>query len=266
MILFDAHVHIYDGFDLDVFFEAVFNNFRCNAEKLGSKEECVCFLLLAESNGWNYFSKLQGLAGSNTQSGDRFWSITVTEENTSLRVMHTNYPGVQVIVAAGRQLSTSDGLELLALLTGSDFPDGMKLGQAAKAVAAEGGIPVCPWGAGKWLGKRGRVLSHFMKQNPAPPVLLGDSGGRPSFWPCPQLLSEPYSKNRIVSGSDPLPLGGEERRAGSYGGYIETECSSATPAASLRELLLLPGTVINSFGRQLCPMSFLLKQVSLRFR
>ncbi len=266
MILFDAHVHVYESFDLDIFFEAVFKNFRCNAAKVGSNEGCLCFLLLAESNGRNYFSELQGLAGSDSQSGNRLWAITVTEESNSLRIMHTKYPGMQVIVASGRQLSTCEGLELLALLTGSNFPDGMELAQAAKVVAAEGGLPVCPWGAGKWFGKRGRVLSHLMKQNSAPPIMLGDSGGRPSVWPCPQLLHEPYAKNRIVSGSDPLPLSGEEKRAGSYGGYIEAECSSVTPAESLRELLLLPGTVINSFGRQLGPISFCLKQMSLRFR
>lgn len=266
MILFDAHVHIYDCFDLDLFFDAVFKNFHCNAEKLGCVDDCSCFLLLAESSGWYYFAHLQKMAVSEGMVNGRAWLIHETTEHDSLVVRHKEYPEISVVIVAGRQLITDEGLELLALVTGSDFSDGMRLDQAVDDVTASGGIPVCPWGAGKWLGKRGKILQNYMENNSSNPLHIGDSGGRPSLWPRPGILHEKFSGSRILSGSDPLPLVGEERRAGGYGGYMDAECSLSTPASSMREQLLNLNVPIADFGRQLCPLAFVQKQVALRLK
>lgn len=56
MILFDAHVHVYDSFDLDRWINAAFVNFQKVLGSLGAdKGESTCFLLLSESGKFNYF-------------------------------------------------------------------------------------------------------------------------------------------------------------------------------------------------------------------
>lgn len=263
MILFDAHTHIYDCFDLDRFFDAAFENFRRNGGTFTRMAGCTCFLLLTESRGVHYFSRLQGMAAGGEQEV-RTWSVKSTKENHSLWVAHTGYPDMRLAVVAGRQLITREGLELLALFSDEAFADGMALERAVLAVVDRGGVAVCPWGAGKWLGKRGRVLRECARQNRTEHFFLGDSGGRPSVWPRPRLLDQVVRGSKIISGSDPLPLPGEERRAGSFGGCLDGICSAETPAASLRGLLLDPAVEVTGYGRQLPVPAFVRSQVALR--
>ncbi|MGW8195194.1 MAG: hypothetical protein ACWGOX_13115 [Desulforhopalus sp.] len=263
MMLFDAHTHIYGCFDLDVLFDAACENFLLATKAFGKVAETACFLMLTETGGLDYFSRLQEMAGS-TGKGGRVWSVRRTEEKHSLWVDHDRYPGMRLAVVAGRQLVTGEGLELLALLTETDLEDGMALERAARSITDRGGIAVCPWGAGKWLGKRGRFLGELQQQTGGKHFFLGDSGVRPSFWGRPQLLKRAAMDAKILSGSDPLPLPGEERRVGSFGGCLEGRCSGATPAGSLREGLLDPAVKVTGYGRQLPAMTFFRGQIGLR--
>ena len=45
-----------------------------------------------------------------------------------------------------------------------------------------GALVVIPWGAGKWLGRRGAVLSRYLRSVDDPGIFLGDNGGRPNAW------------------------------------------------------------------------------------
>jgi hypothetical protein len=50
MILIDAHVHIYDCFDLEKFFDSAYANFKSAAEQLGHTNDFTGILLLAETS------------------------------------------------------------------------------------------------------------------------------------------------------------------------------------------------------------------------
>jgi hypothetical protein len=49
MMLVDAHVHVYDCFDLKKFFDAAFANFKSEADRLGSGDNFIAVLFLAET-------------------------------------------------------------------------------------------------------------------------------------------------------------------------------------------------------------------------
>lgn len=263
MILFDGHVHIYDCFDLDLFLTAAWKNLSSYAEKLGGAGDgdAQYYLLLTESAGLDYFKKLTENVSSSSQMSS--WTVEVVEDDLSLALHHKTHPKRLLTVVAGRQLITKENLEVLALFSHSVFPDGMELEEAVQRVAAEGGIGVCPWGAGKWLGARGKVLSEFAKSGTKGTFFLGDSGGRPFFWPRSSLCSNDSFAERLISGTDPLPISGEEHRVGSFGGMIKAGCDPERPAAALRELLL-DKTKISGFGTPMGVISFLRNQIGVR--
>lgn len=51
---------------------------------------------------------------------------------------------------AGRQIVTAEKLEVLALGTDLDIDDGRPIREVLSLVTENGGLPVIPWGAGKW--------------------------------------------------------------------------------------------------------------------
>lgn len=264
MILFDSHVHIYDCFNLDTFFEKAFCNFRKAAGNIDENSgHLTCFLLLTEAKGYDYFAQLRALAGGKTTP----WKIFETAENNSLLVTHDRHSSMSVFVVAGRQLVTAERLELLALFVMNELQDGMEFEQAIVEVSRNGGIAVCPWGAGKWLGKRGNRLSQCFLQEDAESFFVGDSGGRPHFLPAPSIFKSAKKKNsHILSGTDPLPLFGEESRVGSFGGSLigDYALDMQRPAFSLKEILLQPESEIGQFGRLQGLLAFIKNQLNLR--
>ncbi|MFT5697733.1 MAG: hypothetical protein ACI8ZB_000587 [Desulforhopalus sp.] len=265
MIVFDGHVHIYDCYDLDRFFTAAFNNFSNASAQLQRESSNTYFMLLAEATGVSYFKKLQELTRYPGGTQSTLWRVEETGESCSLSLFHDDFPSMQIIIAAGRQLITKEKLELLALLTDQEFEDGMTLEKGVDIVINAGGIPVCPWGAGKWLGGRGKVLNNYMTEK-KDLFYLGDNGGRPSIWPRPSLFKGDSVATRILSGSDPLPLASEESKVGQFGSYIDCDCTKENPVAFLREQLKRPEIVLTGYGRASCPRDFIKNQVALRLR
>ncbi len=265
MIFFDGHVHVYDCFDLDTFFHAAFVNFSAAAEKICPGETCSFYLLLAEARGCDYFSKLKRMATAVKQTGGCSWTVEQTGEDSSLFVVHRDFPDMRLVLVAGRQLVTRENLEVLALITNFCPEDGQPLEQCVRGVLACGGIPVCPWGSGKWLGKRGRLLRLHL-QTMEPSFFLADNGGRPFCWPTPGPLRRPSHRQRLLSGSDPLPLPGEESRVGSFGGMLQGSSPLAAPAAFLKKVLYSDSLVVKPYGSLSSVSGFVRRQSLLRMR
>lgn len=262
MILFDAHVHIYDCFNLDGLFTAAFAHFTRVIRQQKNDNAPLCVLMLAESAGWCFFDRLANMTGN--ESHGRRWEVQRTGENHGLAVTHVDYPETIMRIAAGRQIVTAERLEVLALLTGETLPDGVPLAEAVDRILLQGGIAVCPWGAGKWVGKRGKILADYLENDKAGRLFLGDSGGRPRLWAHDKLLSRAAAGQRLLSGSDPLPLAGEEARVGSFGGYLDGDWSLAAPLASLSAQLGQKETRIHAFGSSMPAVDFIRNQISLR--
>jgi hypothetical protein len=215
------------------------SNFKHNAEKIQGKNSFSAFLLLAESSQYNWFSRLQAHAQHDysqvkSELGD--WKISLTGNEGTLRAVNKNGEGF--FIAAGRQIVTREHLEILALLTTEQFKDGEPMESVLENILSKDAIPIIPWGVGKWIGKRGTFLKHFLT-HAAPSILyLGDTGSRPSFWGTPYLFKI-AAKNgiRVLAGADPLPIVSDVCRPGSYGSVIFAKLNEKSPSAHLKQLL-----------------------------
>ena len=265
MIVFDGHVHIYDCYNLEKFFTEAFRNFSSISATLQSTSSISYFMLLAETAGCYYFKKLQERARDVGKYPATPWRVEESGEAFSLYVFHDDFPSMRLVLAAGRQLITKEKLELLALLTDQEFSDGMTLEKGIAEVTRAGGLAVCPWGAGKWLGSRGEILTTYMMSG-GKELYLGDSGGRPSLWPRPALLKGEDVADKLVSGSDPLPLGGEESRVGQFGSFVACDSPEEQPVAFLRKQLNSTEVELTGYGSLCSPLKFLKNQVALRLK
>lgn len=265
MIFFDAHVHIQARFDLDQLLLAALTNFDKQRLALAPQSTGTYFLLLTEAKFLDFFSVIGEQARQRTGSLPSSWTVHPTAEAESLLLRHESRPGIRLFMVAGRQLVARERLEVLALATTVKIGDGKPLVDTVNEVRDAGGLAVLPWGAGKWLGKRGGIVSDFLQNASVKSLFVGDNGGRPKFWPRPASFDLAAGRGiRLLPGSDPLPLPGEEHRVGSYGGAVAGTCSDDKPTADLKNLLIDSNQRVTPYGQRQGAWQFLRTQVGLR--
>jgi hypothetical protein len=267
-IYLDAHVHIYPIFSIDLLLGAALNNFDRQARLLEDTESRDYVLCLTEGAGFNVFSQLQRMADlPQDHNGNRSSPAAATWRYQTMSEPHcliaTNSEEECIHILAGRQLISRENLELLALGSQVYVPDKtFSLEALAGKVWDSGGIPVLPWGVGKWLGKRGAVIDHYISRKHDFPVVLGDNGNRPVFWPPPrQFLTAAQMNCSFISGSDPLPLAGHAQRVGTYGGWIaKHQLSARSPIEDLKALVTQPDC-LSCFGKKTGAFQFFRDQL-----
>lgn len=253
-LLVDAHVHLHDCFELVPFLDAAIANFKAQSQQ-GTAKPITGALLLSEVSGVNAFAE-RVKAHANTTSS---WEIFPTQEAYSCWARHAD--GHSILIAAGRQVITQEGIEVLALITEGSISDGLSIEDTIKQVVAAGGLPVLPWGVGKWIGKRGKVVAHQLRTSEAR-LFAGDNGGRPGFWSLPTY----FQQRAQLPGTDPLPLPEEVSRAGSYGFYTQGILDKERPGQSLRQILQDSDVSIQPYGRSQSPIKFIKNQALIRMR
>ena len=159
MVLCDAHVHIYDCFDLDLFLDSAWRNFYQQAQLLFTPTNFCAVLLLTEAKQDHWFSELKEKTSVASN-----WTFNETNEPDSLFAQDIN--GHRILIINGRQIVTSENLEVLALALSNELPDGKPIDGVVEWVIQNNGIPVIPWGFGKWWGHRGNVLSKTLSSLP----------------------------------------------------------------------------------------------------
>lgn len=264
LILADAHVHIYDCFDVEQLLDSALKNFQNNARKQSKNDDFAGILLLTESRGDNYF---QNFLATGEISGHRNkWSFQTTQESISL--IARNQHNQELILIAGRQIVTLEKLEVSALFTEKNIEDSLSLEATIKAIIADGGIPVLPWGFGKWIGKRGKLISDLLANNTnnkLANLCLGDNGGRPWFWRQPAYFTQAQQQNlRILPGTDPLPIADQFYRPGSFGFMIKADLSPEQPGKELKKMLIDPTIILQNYGNLESSWRFLRNQLALR--
>lgn len=265
-LLVDAHVHVYDCFDIDKLLDAALHNFKHAAKKTGLDDGFSGILLLSESSRDNWF-----LQSSMADSYSR-WQIEKTGDKMVLKARlrtdnaQNNNNNINIIyIIAGRQIITAEGLELLALITDSTFEDGLPISSLLSIVREQDAVPVLPWAVGKWLGKRGKILSSLLAAEENNDLCLGDNSGRPLFWPNPSHFKQARVLNMpVLPGTDPLPFASEATRVGSFGFSIRGQLSKAQPAADLKRLLRAKETELRVYGQLEKPWRFFVNQIRLR--
>lgn len=218
--LIDGHVHVHPMFGIDAFLAAA-------AANLGGA--APGWLLLADMPGEGAFERL-----SAHHDGGRGWTIEAAADPAALYAR--SGAALRLVLIAGRQLTTREGLEVLAVGTRAALPDGLWLGETVARVREVGAVPVLPWAFGKWWGRRGRALVRLLERPPAF-FCLGDNAGRLEFGPEPRLFQLARAAGvPILPGSDPLPRPSEIRKVGRYG-FVLADLDLERPAVSLEQRL-----------------------------
>jgi hypothetical protein len=266
MLIIDAHVHIHAQFRLDRFFGSAHRNLSKAAASFQTAKDFTGVLMLTESRDADWFRVLASMeegGRSDPRVAAGPWRISRTGDGVSLRVHDGERQAFFVI--AGRQVVTAEKLEVLALFVGERIEDGRPVREVIGRVEALGGLPVLPWGFGKWSGRRGTVLDRLLAEDGRPMLCLGDNGGRPDFLPEPrQFRFAREAGIPVLPGSDPLPFATEEVRAGSFGCGIAAGVALGEPSGDLKKLLTAPGMVLKRYGRLETPLRFLRNQVKMQ--
>ena len=233
-LLVDGHVHYHPCFGVEPFLEAARSNFAAARSRLGLTEAALGCLLFSESAWHGYFHAfVEGLIDRSTAR----WTVELTDEPCSIIACRDHQP--IMILIAGRQIVTAERLEVLALASSWSVPDGRPIDAVVEGAVTSGAIAVLPWGFGKWLGKRGRVVARILDSPWAGQICLGDNSGRPAFAPRPRLFELARSRGvPVLPGSDPLPFASQARKPGRYGFVLEAPVDMGSPALMIRKQLL----------------------------
>ena len=264
MVLVDGHVHMHECFDVPAVFDAAAANFAAAARDLGATRPYDAVLCLVESENEHF------LDGVRTRRIGRVWrgrhGYWEAEESSEPETLLVRCGGTRLAVIAGRQLVTRERLEVLALGTTAELPNGEPIEATLTAVRDAGAAAVLPWGVGKWLGARGAVIARVLADPKWRHVLLGDNGNRLQLGPDPaQLTAARRAGRSVLPGSDPLPLAGQETRVGAYGFAVDIALDSLRPAAALLALLA-SGSPLVAFGRREQLTRFVGNQLALRLQ
>lgn len=261
MLLVDAHVHMHECFSAAGLFDAAAANFAKAARALRA-ERFDGVLCLVESASEHFVADVRRQRMGRVWRGQHgYWELESGAEPESL-VLRRGHSRLTVI--AGRQLVTSERLEVLALATTAPLRDGDSIDATLNAVQAVGAAAVLPWGVGKWLGARGAVVDRVLADPRWNRVSLGDNGNRLRYGPDPERFAAARRAGRpVLPGSDPLPLPGEEARVGAYGFAVDVDLDPLSPAAGLLALLR-SGASFTAFGRREGFGRFVGNQIALR--
>lgn len=266
LILLDTHVHLHQCFQVEQVLSSASKNFSDQASRSGKADAYFAGLLLTEMQGEDWFFRHQALVEKHAgelpiKDG---WVLRSTSEAESLLAVHS-MTNAQLAILAGRQVVTQEKLEVLALITPTAIPDGLPLEETIDAVVSAKGIPVLPWGVGKWIGDRGRIVADFLQRHDAPKVFLGDNSGRPLGWRRPMHFQVVEQKGvPVLPGTDPLPLPTEASRVGSFGLQVLGEITPQRPGSAVREILYALPSSVETFGQLEMPWRFVKNQVALR--
>lgn len=262
-IIVDTHIHLYRQFDLSLLLNSAYENMKsCSrASELSNNVLPVLGLTLTPPEiSWEELNetcdKREPIVGKGGE-----WRLSKTSDDALLCA--SNPAGGQVYLLCGRQLVTSEKLELLVL--GSDSPvyDGTK-GLLWHVENNLSELLVIPWAIGKWLGHRGAIVSEVISRH-SDVIHIGDNGGRPAFWSHVRQFKEvAQSTNAIWPGTDPLPLPGQECAVGLNTIAVEGVDLATLSGKDLVAALRTNNSPIITRARRENPIDFFYNQIRLR--
>ena len=258
MIAIDSHTHVYPGC------EEVAVLLAGGVRLLRAMESKGCAVLfLCESENQDVFtSKLKVCTERHELIPGGSWQIQKTHEAVSLNMIGP--VDEWIVVIRGQQIITSESIEVLAVGHSSTIPHGQTLKSTIDIASDEGSHVILPWGAGKWLSKRGKLVREVLNNFTFQGFHVGDNGGRPSIWPVPHFRIATEKQIKILCGSDPLPIRRDETRIGTYASAFDGTISKEKPWCSLKGILEDPGISPKPLGSLMSVCGFLRSQFLLR--
>ena len=263
-LLIDAHVHLHDCFAPQRFLEHAAGNFERVSQAHGW-EPAPGVLLLTESAGVDWFGRLAAVVSGGADLPLGPWTLEATPDSSALLASDGTR---RLLLIAGRQVVTQEGLEVLLLATRAFVQDRLPIREVLAEGERLGALRVIPWGAGKWLFGRGRLLSELIEAaRPGDGFFLGDSAGRPGFWNAPRHFAAAERRGlRVLPGTDPLPFPPQVARPGSYGFRLDAPGDLTRPAEGIKAALRSPDARLTPFGQHERLGQFLRHQVAMQRR
>jgi len=252
-IFYDTHVHCYKFQNLSTLLDHAWNNFVA-ASSASQGDEMVLFF--TDGNTDKTWHTLNDHLEDSHRFGD--WQAQPTQ---GLIHMERTIDGAGLWLAPARQINSKERLEFLLLGCSQDIEDGIPAEQIIQDYSSDY-VTICPWGVGKWLGTRGKLLENLVDQH-GQLFYLGDNGGRPWFWGANNHFNR--SPLPLINGSDPLPIKGELHRVGSIGVCIQTQVK-VNSLAQLISLVKLDEAQKTSFGKPMGLSPFVKKRIQMARR
>lgn len=253
----DCHVHFYDMFNINLAVDTSWQNVK-RLERGTTKGQCWC---LTSAPGIDGIASLN--AAIERQKSEK--QILVYSDDTGQRVARIETPNGPILIVPGTQAISSEGLEVLSLGVEIDVKQKIGIRELVTLISHRGGLPVVPWGVGKWIGRRGDLVQDLVADLDSCKLLLADNANRPWWWRYPKLLAEANSAGiSVVHGSDPLPIAKEEERIGSAGILCSVRSLDTAWTEIRTSLLAHVGASTNIYGKPLSNMRFWRNQILLR--
>ncbi len=260
-IFCDTHVHCYDFSKIAELFDYAATNFL----KQGSaKDHFVLFFTDGQVD--KTWVNLNKAVAPHYFSSIDFGSWVLNKKPLQGSIIAKNKAtGVELNLLPARQLNSKERLEFLVLGLSENDPDG---DAAIKIVDkySKDYLVISPWGVGKWLFGRSKILSNLLRTKGSL-FHLGDNGGRPWWWVWVSHFRQ--SPLTILNGSDPLPISGELARVGSFGVRLDVDLarSNKNEDLSCKQLIgLLRSESVpkQNYGKPLGLIRFLVSRYRLK--
>jgi len=261
----DGHVHIYPFMSIQSVLDAASRNGSRLRDSSSTNYE-VGVLLVADPVGVCGFDRLVRHGNDCSSEETGHWLCEDCDERS---VTFRQSSGTKIIAIRGQQLITHEGLEVLGIGYNAELPSGLILAKMVERISAAGGLSIIAWGVGKWIGRRGRLVTDMIiSETGRPDIMLADNGGRPWCWSrVPQFETAAERGMRVVAGTDPLPLKGEENRVGSYGFRMRVDQPAGQSIVdTFRNTLGNQDSIIQTIGEHMTIGGFVSNQLRLRLR
>ena len=227
--LIDTHLHLYPCHDVVTALETLTSNLSL----VGDQEACKAGFVLDRQDCHFFEDALQG----KYNFPEREFTLQPVFKGDFLAVknrMGTSY------LWGGFQTVTAENLEVASVFLKERPPENQPFLKTIDWILNKGGIPVIPWGLGKWLFERGKILEQVLKTYTPEQIVFSDSALRPCFWPSTFLHRARKNGFKILCGSDPLPLSGEEKVFGTYATYWNISDKTEVLTHFFKRLLFMP--------------------------
>ena len=257
--LVDGHVHLHACHDIEAALDAAVRNLELARTALGLPVEAARFLWLVEDPTEGSSARLDALSHNSEQ-----WKATIVDSVT-LRLSRTK-DGEQLIVVLGRQIPTSDNLEVLVVGTAESLRVGRSQDETIEEGLEREALVMLPWGFGKWTGQRGRAVSSAYDRYASEGLFLADTGARSSFLKPPRVFARSAADaHPVLVGSDPFPFKDQTGALGTNGFVVENLRKQPTWRdlhGAIRSLHSQP----RRFGHPLRPDVFARLQLRMQLR
>lgn len=257
----DTHVHIYPTFDPASALDSAWLNLTQIIRDHHLENAVPAFI-------WSRFARetdLYQLLTAHAAECGGWYADPAETTSVGFWAQHTD--GKRLFIFLGSQLVSQEGLEVL--LAGA-YEAHFQGKPVADIITHYGNthLVILPWGVGKWMGQRGRLVEELVCGTLNGKFVLGDNSSRPAFWsPIRAFIkAERNQHKKVCPGTDPLPIKGQEQRIGQSGIVLEHLPADIFTSSDILPRALKTGSnqFKSGFDRREHPLRFFLNQLKIR--